>query len=121
VYTKYKSYSKQSKVIGRPRDCVNGRFVSYHLNVLKHCCPCTWHAGHCEVDGRSSYSAGTRVCENVVVLSARLGRRTMVLFRLAKLFPRRAPSAVSRSVSMQGVGVLKTLLGFPPYLVRGWG
>jgi hypothetical protein len=38
-----------------------------------------------------------------------------------KLVPRRAPSAVSRSVSLQGVGVLKTVLGFPPYPVRGRG
>ena len=40
---------------------------------------------------------------------------------LSKFFPRRVSSAVSRSVFLQGVGVLKTLLGFPPYPVRGRG
>jgi hypothetical protein len=74
-------YSKQPKVIGRPRECVNLRFVSYHLHVDLHCRPCTWHAGHCEVDWRKSYSAETQLCGNEGVLSARLGRRTIVLFR----------------------------------------
>jgi len=43
--------------------------VLFGLAVLsfEHCCPCTWHAGYCEVDGCSSYSAKTWVCGKVVV------------------------------------------------------